>query len=66
MQALFPGSSQARRRFPAEVTGLGTDGKAAGLGAATVRGWEAGHACAAPPLRVEPGGTSFAYSGDTK
>jgi hypothetical protein len=33
MQALFPGSSQAQRRFPVEVTGLGTDGKAAGLGA---------------------------------
>jgi hypothetical protein len=40
MEALFPGSSQAQRRFPVEVTGLGTDGKAAGLGAATVRGWE--------------------------
>jgi ribonuclease BN (tRNA processing enzyme) len=33
MEALFPGSSQAQRRFPVEVTGLGTDGKAAGLGA---------------------------------
>ena len=68
MEALFPGSSQARRRFPVEVTELGTDGKAAGLGAATVRGWEVEHACGAPPLalRVELGGTSFAYSGDTQ
>ena len=68
MEALFPGSSQAQRRFPVEVTELGTDGKAAGLGAATVRGWEVEHACGAPPLalRVELGGTSFAYSGDTE
>jgi ribonuclease BN (tRNA processing enzyme) len=64
MEALFPGSSQAQRRFPVEVTELGT----AGLGAATVRGWEVEHACGAPPLalRVELGGTSFAYSGDTQ
>jgi hypothetical protein len=47
MEALFPGSSQAQRRFPVEVTGLGTDGKAAGLGATTVRGWEVEHACGA-------------------
>ena len=68
MEALFPGSSQAQRRFPVEVTELDTDGKAAGLGAATVRGWEVEHACGAPPLalRVELGGTSFAYSGDTQ
>jgi ribonuclease BN (tRNA processing enzyme) len=68
MEALFPGSSQAQRRFPVEVTELGTDGKAAGLGAATVRGWEVKHACGAPPLalRVELGGTSFVYSGDTE
>ncbi len=62
MEALFPGSSQAQRRFPVEVTELRTDGKAAGLGAATVRGWEVEHACGAPAqaLRVELGGTSFA------
>jgi ribonuclease BN (tRNA processing enzyme) len=68
MEAPFPGSSQAQRRFPVEVTELRTDGKAAGPGAATVRGWEAGHACGAPPqaLRVDLGGTSLAYSGDTQ
>ena len=68
MEALFPGSSQAERRFPVEVTELRTDGKPAGLGAATVRGWEVEHACGAPPLAlgVELGGTSFAYSGDTQ
>lgn len=33
-----------------------------------MRGWEVEHACGAPPLalRVELGGTSFAYSGDTQ
>ena len=68
MEALFPGSSQAQRRFPVEVTELSTDGQAATLGAATVRGWEVEHVCGAPPLalRVELGGTSFAYSGDTQ
>jgi ribonuclease BN (tRNA processing enzyme) len=37
-------------------------------GRARVRGWEVEHACGAPPLalRVELGGVSFAYSGDTQ
>jgi ribonuclease BN (tRNA processing enzyme) len=68
MEALFPGSSQVRRQFPVQVTELHTDGRPAGLGAATVRGWQVEHACGAPPLalRVELGGVSFAYSGDTQ
>ena len=68
MEALFPGSSQARRRFPVQITELRTDGTPAALGAATVRGWEVEHACGAPPLalRVDLGGASFAYSGDTQ
>ena len=68
MEILFPGSSRAGRRFPVEVTELQTDGTPARLGAATVRGWEVEHACGAPPLalRVELGGASFAYSGDTQ
>jgi len=68
METLFPGSSQAHRRFPVEVTELATDGTPARLGAARVRGWEVEHACGAPPLalRVELGGASFAYSGDTQ
>jgi ribonuclease BN (tRNA processing enzyme) len=68
METLFPGSSQVRRRFEVEITELRTDGTAAGLGAATVRGWEVVHACGAPPLalRVELDGRSFAYSGDTQ
>ena len=68
METLFPGSSRAHRRFPVEVTELATDGTPAGLGAASVRGWEVEHACGAPPLalRIELGGVSFAYSGDTE
>ncbi len=51
-----------------QVTELATDGTRAGLGAASVRGWEVEHACGAPPLalRVELGGVSFAYSGDSQ
>ncbi|HYB47561.1 MAG TPA: MBL fold metallo-hydrolase, partial [Streptosporangiaceae bacterium] len=61
MEALFPGSSQAKRRFPVQVTELSTDGTPAALGAATVRGWQVEHACGAPPLalRVDLGGVSF-------
>ena len=67
METLFPGSSQVSRRFPLEVTELVPDGTPAPLGAATVRGWEVDHASGAPPLalRVELGGASFGYSGDT-
>ena len=51
-----------------EVTELATDGTPAALGAASVRGWQVEHACGAPPLalRVDLGGVSFAYSGDTQ
>jgi ribonuclease BN (tRNA processing enzyme) len=68
MEILFPGSTTVRRRFGVEVTELAADGTPAEVGAATVRGWEVEHACGAPPLalRVELGGASFAYSGDTE
>jgi ribonuclease BN (tRNA processing enzyme) len=68
MEALFPGSSQVRRRFPVEVTELATDGTPATVAGAAVRGWQVEHACGAPPLalRVELGGASFGYSGDTE
>ena len=68
METLFPGSSQVRRRFPVEVTELATDGTPATVAGATVRGWQVEHACGAPPLalRVELGGVSFGYSGDTQ
>jgi ribonuclease BN (tRNA processing enzyme) len=68
MEALFPGSSRVRRRFPVEVTELATDGTPATVAGATVRGWQVEHACGAPPLalRVDLGGASFGYSGDTE
>jgi ribonuclease BN (tRNA processing enzyme) len=68
METLFPGSSQAHRRFPVQITELAADGTPAKLGPATVRGWQVEHACGAPPLalRVDLGGASFAYSGDTQ
>jgi ribonuclease BN (tRNA processing enzyme) len=68
MEALFPGSSQVRRRFEVEVTELRPGGTPVSLGPATVSGWEVVHACGAPPLalRIELGGRSFAYSGDTQ
>ena len=68
MEVLFPGSGQVRRRFEVEVTELRPDGTPASLGAAVVRGWEVVHACGAPPLalRVELGGRSLGYSGDTQ
>ena len=68
METLFPGSTHARRRFPVQVTELAPGGTPAELGAALVRGWEVEHACGAPPLalRVDLGGVSFAYSGDTQ
>jgi ribonuclease BN (tRNA processing enzyme) len=68
METFFPGSSSTPRRFRVEVTELAPDGTPCDLGAATVRGWEVDHACGAPPLalRVELGGATFAYSGDTQ
>jgi ribonuclease BN (tRNA processing enzyme) len=68
MEALFPGSSQVRRRFPVEVTELATDGSLAPLGPAVIRGWQVEHASGAPSLalRIEYGGLTFAYTGDTQ
>ena len=68
METLFPGSAQAPRRFPIQITELRPDGTPAALGEATVRGCKVEHACGAPPLalRVDLGGASFTYSGDTQ
>jgi ribonuclease BN (tRNA processing enzyme) len=68
MEVLFPGSSQVRRRFEVEVRELALDGSPQPAGAATVRGWEVEHARGAPPLavRVDLGGVSVGYSGDTQ
>jgi hypothetical protein len=50
------------------IAGEGVDATPAGLAAASVHGWEVQHACGAPrlALRVELGGVSFAYSGNTQ
>jgi ribonuclease BN (tRNA processing enzyme) len=68
MEVLFPGSSTVRRRFRVEVTELKPNGTPAPLGAAVVRGWQVEHASGAPSLavRVDLGGVTFAYSGDTE
>jgi ribonuclease BN (tRNA processing enzyme) len=68
MEVLFPGSSQVTRRFDVEVTELATDGTPVQFDAARVRGWEVEHASGAPALalRVELGGATFAYTGDTQ
>jgi ribonuclease BN (tRNA processing enzyme) len=68
METLFPGSSRARRRFAVQITELPIDGMPTVLGAATVRGWQVEHPSGAPPLalRIDLGGASFAYSGDTQ
>jgi ribonuclease BN (tRNA processing enzyme) len=67
METLFPGSSRAARRFAVHVTEL-APGTPAELGAAVVHGWQVEHPSGAPPLalRVDLGGASFAYSGDTQ
>jgi ribonuclease BN (tRNA processing enzyme) len=68
MENLFPGSSGVRRRFALHVTELATDGTPVEIGPATVRGWQVEHPSGAPPLalRIDLGGASFAYSGDTQ
>jgi ribonuclease BN (tRNA processing enzyme) len=68
MEVLFPGSSEARRRFDVQVTELAADGSPAQVGAAAVRGWEVVHPSGAVPLAVSvtAGGATFGYSGDTQ
>jgi ribonuclease BN (tRNA processing enzyme) len=68
METLFPGSSRAARRFAVQVIELVPDGTPAELGAATVHGWQVEHPSGAPSLalRVDLGGVSFSYSGDTQ
>jgi len=68
MEVLFPGSSSVRRRFAVQVTELQPDGTPVALGAAVVRGWPVEHQSGAPSLalRVDLGGLSFGYSGDSQ
>lgn len=67
MEVLYPGSSAVQRRFALEVVELDGSGGSVALGASTVSSWEVDHASGAPALavRVDMGGRSFAYSGDT-
>jgi len=67
MEALYPGSARVTRRFEVQVSELATDGTPAWIGNAAIRGFEVDHASGAPSLalRVELGGVTFAYSGDT-
>lgn len=66
MEALFPGSSQVRRRFTTDVTEL-EPGSTVTSGAVTVRAWAADHASGAPALllRLDYAGRTIAYTGDT-
>ena len=67
MEVLFPGSAKVGRRFEVRVIELATDGTPAAVGAAAVSGFEVDHESGSPSLalRVELGGATFAYSGDT-
>jgi ribonuclease BN (tRNA processing enzyme) len=66
MEILFPGSSQARRRFEVRFEEL-REGSAAAVGPALVRAFAVEHPSGAPAyaLRLECAGRVLAYSGDT-
>ena len=66
MEVLYPGSSRVERRFKLVVDEL-EPLAAASLAGATVRVFAADHASGAPAhhLRLEIGGRTIAYSGDT-
>jgi len=67
MEALFPGSSQAPRRFELGFVEL-PEGEATGIGTLTVTPYGVVHPSGAPAyaLRVECGGKVISYSGDTE
>jgi ribonuclease BN (tRNA processing enzyme) len=67
MEALFPGSASARRRFAVDVSEH-TDGHATRLGDLTITPYEVRHASGAPAyaVRVDGPDASLAYSGDTE
>ena len=66
MEALFPGSGDAARRFDVRVAELVPGGTETVAGIA-VTSWEVDHPSGAPPLalRLEVGGRTIAYTGDT-
>jgi len=66
MECLFPGSSQARRRFEVTVVEL-SSGRAARVAGISADAWPARHPSGAPALmlRLAIGGKVIAYTGDT-
>lgn len=67
MEALFPGSSGVQRRFSVEYRALPAKERTA-VGSASVTAYPVEHASGVPAygLRVEYGGRTVAYSGDTE
>jgi ribonuclease BN (tRNA processing enzyme) len=67
MEVLFPGSSTVQRKFDVEFVEL-VERTSARLGGAIVTAFAVKHASGATPyaLRVEIGGRTVAYSGDTE
>lgn len=67
MEVLFPGSSRVTRRFAVEFVELAERAPTT-TGPAVVTAFEVDHASGAPPyaLRVEYGGKTIVYSGDTE
>jgi ribonuclease BN (tRNA processing enzyme) len=68
MEVMFPGSSTVDRRFAVDVVELEPDGRPTTIGTATVRAWQVDHGLAGGPflgLRLEIGGRTIAYTGDT-
>jgi ribonuclease BN (tRNA processing enzyme) len=66
MEVLFPGSSTAPRRFEVSFTEL-VPGTSTNVIDTMVSAFEVDHSCGAPPLalRLDYGGKTVAYSGDT-
>jgi ribonuclease BN (tRNA processing enzyme) len=66
MEASFPGSTTARRRFGVDVMEL-APGTVSAVNGIEVASWEVDHPSGAPPLalRLRLGGTTIAYTGDT-
>lgn len=67
MEVLFPGSSQVRHAFAIDFEAL-APGESRSLGAVRVTPYEVSHPSGAPAfaLRIECGGRTVAYTGDTE
>lgn len=67
MEVLFPGSSQVRHAFAIDFEAL-APGESPSLGTVTVTPYEVSHPSGAPAfaLRIECGGRTVAYTGDTE